>query len=148
MQQRLIISVLMFCTIVFIIRIYLFQSHHSTASILATDVSPRGVEDRLTSVAKTADVENCDWRNNNLRQGKFFYIGLHCSHCDQWQLECNLAATSVAISIVNWWSLRGLNVVIDHNCFCIISLVSIVRLLLKSIKAGVLSWQEKYPKRS
>ena len=60
MQQRLIISVLMFFTIVFIIRIYLFQSHHSTASILATDVSPRGVEDRLTSVAKTADVENCD----------------------------------------------------------------------------------------
>ena len=76
---------------------------------------------------------------NKLRQGKFFYIGLHCSHCDQWQLECNLAAISIAISIGNWWSLRGLNVIIHHNCFCIISLISMVRLLLKSIKAGVFS---------
>ena len=76
---------------------------------------------------------------NTLRQGKFFYIGLHCSHCDQWQLECNLAAISVAISIVNWWSLRGLNVIIHHNRFCIISLISMVRLLLMSIKAGVFS---------
>ena len=59
-QQRLIIIVLMFCTIVFMIRIYLFQSHHSTSAILATDVSPRGVEDRLTSVANMANVKSYD----------------------------------------------------------------------------------------
>ena len=58
-QQRLIIIVLMFCTILFMIRIYLFLSYHSTSAILATDVCPRGVEDRFTSVAKTADVESC-----------------------------------------------------------------------------------------
>ena len=59
-QQRLIIIVLMFCTIVFMIRIYLFLSHYSTSAILATDVSPRGVEDRLTSVANMANVKSCD----------------------------------------------------------------------------------------
>ena len=58
-QQRLIIIVLMFCTILFMIRIYLFLSYRSTSAILATDVCPRGVEDRFTSVAKTADVESC-----------------------------------------------------------------------------------------
>ena len=55
-QQRLIIIVLMFCTIVFMIRIYLFLSHHSTSVILATDVSPRGVADWLTSVANVANM--------------------------------------------------------------------------------------------
>ena len=54
-QQRLIIIVLMFCTIVFMIRIYLFQS-----AISATDVSPRGVEDRLTSVVNMANVKSYD----------------------------------------------------------------------------------------
>ena len=61
-QQRLIIIVLMFCTIVFMIRIYLFQSHHSTSTILATDVSPRGVEDRLTFVANMVNVKSYDFR--------------------------------------------------------------------------------------
>ena len=40
--------------------VYLSQSHHSTSAILASEVSPRGVEDRLTSVASMANVESCD----------------------------------------------------------------------------------------
>ena len=79
-QQRLIIIVLMFCTIVFMIRIYLFLSHHSTSAILATDVSPRGVEDRLTSVANMASVKSCDRRNKSTKAREIF---LHWSHCDQ-----------------------------------------------------------------
>ena len=120
----------MFCAIVFMIRIYLSQSHHSTSAILATEVSPRGLRIGLPPSPIWPMLRVVTDETNKLRQGKFFYIGLHCSHCDQWQLECNLAAISVAISIVNWWSLRGLNVIIHHNCFCIISLISIVRLLV------------------